>query len=163
LFATLAAKVGLTGRACAVDEAAAAVERTRRTLEREGVLAEVSSAPYALLPFDAGSFDLVVLCDVLPTLPYEQRVAAVHEALRVLRAGGRCMAVDTAPRGGLGGLLAPKGADPQYHARGGAETALAAEGFRATRTLAHREGWIFAEGIKGAHAEDGRTRGRENE
>jgi ubiquinone/menaquinone biosynthesis C-methylase UbiE len=150
MFATLAAKVGLTGRAAAIDEAATAVERARKIVEREGVLADVSTGHYAQLPFDPESFDLVVLDDVLAARRPEQRVAAVREALRVLRPGGRCMVVEPAPRGGLAGLLGPGGADPRYRATGGAETALAAEGFRATRTLAEREGLVFAEGIKSA-------------
>ena len=148
LFAALAGKVGLTGRACAIDEDGAVVARAQRAAAAAGVLAEIVRAPYDRLPFDRGAFDLVVVREVLPALRPEQRVACLCETLRVLRPGGRCVAIETAPRGGLGALLAPKGTDPRYAAAGGAVTALEAEGFRATRLLTEREGLIFIEGVK---------------
>jgi SAM-dependent methyltransferase len=147
LIARLAIKAGLTGRACAVDRDAALVERTARTVEREGALVETSAAELPTLPFGQGTFDIVVLRDILGGLPEGSRAALVAEAQRVLRPGGRCLAIDTASRAGLGGLLS-RPASTAFVAGGGAEPLLAAAGFAAVRTLAEREGVSFVEGVK---------------
>ncbi|MGH9331332.1 MAG: methyltransferase domain-containing protein, partial [Vicinamibacterales bacterium] len=71
LFAALASKTGLTGRAAAIDPSESAVARATRAAEREGVLVEISSVPPAPLPFDDASFDVVVLLDTLRPLTPE--------------------------------------------------------------------------------------------
>ncbi len=146
LFALLAAKVGLTGRACAVDASAAAADRGRQAVARAGVLAEVGAAPYEALPHDAGAFDLVVIHDALAPLAPEARAACLREVRRVLRAGGRSVVVETLARGLL--RRRPPAGDPAYTAGGGAAGALAAAGFVAVRLLCEREGYRFVEGVK---------------
>jgi ubiquinone/menaquinone biosynthesis C-methylase UbiE len=95
-----------------------------------------------MLPFDAASFDVVVLLDALrPILP-EARVAILREAARVLRAGGRIVVVERAPRGGLAALVGPR-----REAGYSPEEWLRSEGFRAVRTLAERDGLLFIEGV----------------
>jgi SAM-dependent methyltransferase len=148
LLASIAVKTGLTGRTCAVVEGEERARRVRDAAERDGALVESFAAPVTRLPLDGESFDVVVLRDVLPSLTPERRVACLHEVLRVLRPGGRCLVIDPAPRGGLGGILSRRGQDPFYAERGGAPTALQAEGFRAVRTIAEREGLCFVEGVK---------------
>jgi len=148
LIAALGSKSGLTGRACAVDAAPDRVAEAARFAEREGALVETETAPDWTLPFDADSFDLVVVRDVLSAMSPEERAHAVSEARRVLRPGGRCMIIDGAARSGLGGLLTRRSADERYAASGGATRALEAEGFVAVRTLAERDGLLFAEGVK---------------
>ncbi len=147
LIARLAGKAGLTGRACAVDASAEKTARAAAAVEREGVLIEPFTAPWSGLPFDTGSFDVVVIRDVLPGLEPEPRVRCVREACRVLRDGGRCVVIDRGARGGLGALLGGRGHEP-YAAAGGARHALEADGFVAVRTLAEREGLVFVEGVK---------------
>jgi ubiquinone/menaquinone biosynthesis C-methylase UbiE len=143
LLAALAAKVGLTGRACGVDESEAALERAAKAAGRAGVLVELQRAPYGALPFAPGSFDVVVLHRVLGAMTPERRVDTVAQAVRLLREGGRAIVVDRAPRGGLAALLTPR--ERRYPV----EELLRAAGFRAVRTLAEREGWRFTEGVRG--------------
>jgi ubiquinone/menaquinone biosynthesis C-methylase UbiE len=148
LIAGLAAKAGLTGRACAVDESKERTTTAAVAVEREGVLLESFTAPWSSLPFDPATFDVVVIRDVLPSLEPEPRVRCVQEAWRVLRDGGRCVVIDRAARGGLGALIGADQERRQYAAAGGAPRALEADGFVAVRTLAEREGLVFAEGVK---------------
>jgi ubiquinone/menaquinone biosynthesis C-methylase UbiE len=147
LIARLAAKAGLTGRACVLDESHEKTARAAAAVERDGVLIESFSAPWSALPFDTASFDVVVIRDVLRALDPEPRVRCVQEAWRVLRDGGRCVVIERGTRGGLGALLGGRGNEP-YTASGGAARALEADGFVAVRTLAEREGLAFVEGVK---------------
>jgi ubiquinone/menaquinone biosynthesis C-methylase UbiE len=142
LLSALAAKTGLTGRAAAIDPSPDVVTRARRAAERAGVLVEIFSAPPPMLPFDAAAFDVVVLLDVLRPIPPEARVALLREGSRVLRAGGRAIIVEPAPRGGLAALVSPR-----REATYSPEEWLRSEGFRAVRTLAEREGLLFVEGV----------------
>jgi ubiquinone/menaquinone biosynthesis C-methylase UbiE len=144
LLAALALKVGLTGRACGVDTSDEGVERARAAAAQEGALVELQRAPYAMLPFDAAAFDLIVLHDMLRGLAPQPRVMAIGESARVLRPSGRCLVVDRAERGGLGALIGGPRPDPTYQP---AEL-LRTGGFRAVRLLADREGFSFVEGLK---------------
>jgi ubiquinone/menaquinone biosynthesis C-methylase UbiE len=144
LFAALAAKTGLTGRAVAIDSSDEAVARATRAAEREGVLVEISSAPLAPLPFATGSFDVVVLLDSLRPLTPEARTALLAEVSKVLRAGGRAIIVEAAARSGLAALIGPR-SDPQYSA----QEWLRSAGFKAVRIVAERDGQRFVEGVRG--------------
>lgn len=148
VLAALAARVGLTGRACAVDDTNEGRRRAEAAAARAGVLVEIERVHYSQLPYEAGSFDLVVVWDLVARLRAEERVRCLQESWRVLRPGGRCVIVEPAPRGGLGALLGRGTRNAEYTRSGGAEPALRAEGFRAVRTLAEREGLRFVEGAR---------------
>jgi ubiquinone/menaquinone biosynthesis C-methylase UbiE len=149
LTAALAAKAGLTGRACGVDADEARVRSAAAAIEREGALIEATRAPWGMLPFDDSSFDVIVIVDVFMALPPQARSLAANEARRVVRPGGRVMVIEAAPRGGLvGALLNRQKGDPDYVSSGGAVTALTRGGFTAVRRLAEHEGLVFVEGIK---------------
>lgn len=151
LTAALAMKAGLTGRACGIDADAARVESAASAIERDGALIEAARAPWGMLPFDEGAFDVVVIRDVLRMLPVQARMLAANEVLRVLRPGGRVVAIEPAPRGGvIGALLNRQQSDPDYAPSGGAVAALTGAGFAAVRQLAEHQGEIFVEGIKKA-------------
>jgi len=149
LIAALAAKSGLTGRACAVDADETRVRSAAAAIEREGALIEAIRAPWGMLPYDEGSFDVIVVRDVLMLLPAQARALAAAEVLRVLRSGGRVVVIEPAPRGGLvGALLNRQQSDPDYATSGGAVTALTRAGFGAVRQLAEQDGVVFVEGIR---------------
>lgn len=144
LVAAIASKVGLTGRACVLDEREEGLVRARAAAEREGVLLEYERHAYTTLPFEADSFDVVVVNGVLRDSPPDTRVAVVTAVGRVLRSGGRCLVVDATRRAGLAGLFQNgPSADPSYQP----EELLRAGGFKAVRTLGEGNGQRFVEGV----------------
>jgi ubiquinone/menaquinone biosynthesis C-methylase UbiE len=149
LIAALATKAGLTGRAAVVDADAARVSNAATAIEREGALVETTCAPWSALPFETGSFDIAIVRDVLATMPHDGRSRALLEVFRVLRAGGRVIVIDQAPRGGIVGLMGGRPIDTSYGEQGAAG-ALASVGFAATRVLAEHDGMRFVEGAKRA-------------
>jgi SAM-dependent methyltransferase len=147
----VAAKVGLSGRASLVAPDESSAERGRKGAAGAGVLVDVEIAPPTRLPAKADEFDLAVVDDtagLLGTMRAEDRVAAIRELARVLRPGGRAIVIGAVTRGGLGALLTRTQSGPPFVASGDAIKALEADGFRAVRTLAEREGLVFVEGIK---------------
>jgi ubiquinone/menaquinone biosynthesis C-methylase UbiE len=148
LIARLAVKVGLTGRACAVDDDPARVSGAARIAEREGALIETADAPEMKVPYEAASFDLVVIRNSVPPAP-EARTRALDEACRLLRPGGRCLIVQGSTSRGIAGRLWQPGSASVEPASGeDATRALTAASFAAVRTLAEREGLLFVEGVK---------------
>jgi len=142
LLARLAVKTGLTGRAHAVDAEQQTVAHAAAIALREGALVETSVSPLGTLPLDTGSFDVAVVRDVLGRVPPEMRPVALAEIRRVLRPGGRCLVIDSAPHG----LSALVGSRTGY----APVAALDAAGFRASRVLAERDALMFAEGVNPA-------------
>lgn len=152
LLAQLAVKTGLTGRAFAVDEREPVVTAAADIAAREGALVETAAAPWNSLPVESDSFDVAVVRDVLPHLAAHRRSACIAEVGRVLRPGGRCLVIDGNVRKGLSALVTG-GSDPgDYHAQGGPVHVFTAQGFKAARILAEREGLVFAEAVKPAAA-----------
>ena len=150
LIAVLAGVVGLSGRACAVAADQPQATEFKRAAAAEGVLVEVAVAPLTSLPYDPGSFDVVVFKNALGSLRQHLRVAGLQQTHRVLRTGGRCLVIEQGMRGGLGALLSKQSLDQQYSTFGGAQGALAAEGFRGVRLLGDRDGMTYTEGTRAA-------------
>lgn len=147
LIVALAAKAGLTGRTCMVDESPAAGAQSAARVEREGALVESFTAPYSSLPFEVGSFDVVVIRKVIRMLAAESAGPLAAEIHRVLRPGGRCIVIEGETRRGLAALF--KGGQAGHEMPGERiETLLTHAGFRGVRTLAEREGLLFVEGVK---------------
>jgi SAM-dependent methyltransferase len=147
LIARLAAKSGLTGRACAVDDNEDRLIEAARVAEREGALIETAHAPDLRVPYDDASFDVVVVRHTGSTTepglgPLGPE--GLSEARRVLRPGGRCVAIGGAAPRGISGLLA-KRATPDADA---VTSMFTGAGFLAVRTLAERDGMLFVEGVK---------------
>ena len=138
----IAAKPGISGRACAVDTTPERTARAAEAAEREGALLDVETSPLASLPFANESFDVVVVNHLLGDLHPNERVSSLIEAARVLRGGGRCIVIEPGRRGGLSALFAaaPSIAPPEM------ETLMNSAGFRAVRTIAERAGLVFVEG-----------------
>lgn len=147
IAAALAAKVGLTGRASAVDATAEGVARGERGAARGGVLVEVQQASYGALPFEDEGFDVVVAYDVIASMEPNERARTLRETRRVLRPGGRVVVIESVPGGGIGALFTRPPRDVRNAESGGTEAALKTEGFLAVRTLVERAGLRFVEGV----------------
>lgn len=148
LIAALAKAVGISGEACAVVQTAEEADGVQRAAGKAGVLVDVKKASPGALPFDADSFDVVVVPDLVGELRMNARVLWLQDALRVLKPNGRVVIIEAAQRGGLGSWFSQRSLDRTYLANGGARGALEAEGFRVVRLLAERDGRSFIEGTK---------------
>lgn len=76
-------------RAVGLEYSQAAVALAHRTLEAQGVEAEVLLADARAVPLPDGVADLVTLLDVVEHLAGEELARALAEARRILRPGGR--------------------------------------------------------------------------
>jgi ubiquinone/menaquinone biosynthesis C-methylase UbiE len=153
LVSRLAGKVGLTGRACMVDEASERTAAAAVAVEQQGALVESFTAPFTSLPFESAMFDAVVVRNSITTVDASRRPAAMHEVFRVVRPGGRCIVIEDLPRSGIWAMVTGRaGGTPSAGSM--AVEQLTAAGFRGTRLLAEREGIAFAEGIKAADHPD---------
>jgi len=86
---------------------------------------------------------------LLSNMKPEQRVACLQQALRTLAPRGRLVLIEEGTRAGLGALIrSRRPVDAHYESSGGALRALSAEGFKAVRHLADRDGLSFFEGVR---------------
>lgn len=95
--------VGPDGSAVGIDASPEMIGRARLLAARGGSSAEYVVASAASLPFEDGSFDVVVSRLVLHHLTGEVRTRALGEMLRVLRPGGRVLVADIASRAARSG------------------------------------------------------------
>ena len=147
----VAARVGLSGRAVAITPDEASAERARKGAAQAGMLVEVEVAPMTALPVDDRAFDVALVDDtggLLGEMRPEDRRALVRELFRILRPGGRVVALGAIPQGGLSALLSRRPSEPSFAATGALHELLAADGFRPVRTLAERDGLVFIEAAK---------------
>ena len=149
----LAGKAGLTGRACMIDESSDKTTAAAVEVEQQGALVESFTAPFTSLPFDDGTFDAVVVRNSIATIEPSRRAAAMSEVFRVVRPGGRCIAIEDLPRGGVWAKVTGRGGGTASAGPLAVEQ-LTAAGFRGARLLAERDGIAFAEGIKAADRSD---------
>lgn len=83
------------GRAVGLDANHAMLSVARANLERAGVTAELRQGDILTPPFPRGSFDLVIIHQVLHYL--DDPSQALSQAARLLTPGGRLLVVDFAP------------------------------------------------------------------
>src|SRR5688572_9953717 len=105
----LAAKrrVGAEGTVVGVDASPEMIELATRKAARERADVRFENAAAEGLPFADATFDAVLATLMLHHLPGPVRRECAREAIRVLRPGGRMLAVDfSAPSPRRGGLLA---------------------------------------------------------
>ena len=143
-MALVAVKPGLSGRVCAVDDDRGRVDAAEAAAQAEGALLETAVAPLGALPYAAESFDAVIAIRLVSHVDRGAQAAAVREALRVVRPGGRCVVVESGRRRGLAGLFSGAPAVTASEI----EALLQAGGFRGVRTLADRDRLLFLEGAR---------------
>ena len=149
VFARVASKVGLTGRACAVVDNVPDQATLERAAARQGVLVEVALVPGGCWPHDSSAFDVAVV-DANPmrsqaTGDLQSRLA---DTVRAVRPGGRVLAIRRRRRG----IVARLGFEPRHRAASARSQelvrALESAGCRPVRVLAEREGLTFVEGFR---------------
>jgi ubiquinone/menaquinone biosynthesis C-methylase UbiE len=152
LLAAMALKIGLSGSTSVVVADEAAATRARSGAAAAGALIDLHVSSLDALPLDNQAFDVAVVHSVgglLQSLSQQARADRVlREAHRVLRHGGRVIAIEAGPKSGLAGIIRPYRPDAAYEAAGGAVAALQAGGFKPVRVLWEREGYRFTEGLK---------------
>ncbi len=92
----LAAKAvaGRDGRVCGIDPSADMLAVARAKAAKQKLAVDFQPGAAEQLPFADGEFDVVLTSLVLHHLPGDIKAAAIREARRVLRPGGRFLAVD---------------------------------------------------------------------
>ena len=150
LFAAMAAKAGLTGRACAIVNGPAEADAVQRAAAREGVLVEIATGAAGAFPYEADSFDVAVIDSsdgALGAMSASDRRRTLRETAHAVRPGARVLVIESV-RGALGSLLGATSVDASYRSSDGAKAALEEAGFRPVRLLAERERLRFTEGLK---------------
>jgi ubiquinone/menaquinone biosynthesis C-methylase UbiE len=151
LFASLAGKAGLTGRARAVVESETASERIKMAAARAGVLIEVAVASMPALAADDAAFDVAVIDasgGAVPTMSEPDLAGLAREVLRTLRPRGRAIVIEREPRGVLATFKERPKELERFRAENAAGGMLQAAGFQPVRLLAERDGQRFTEGWK---------------
>ncbi len=146
LFAAAAAKTGLTGQACAVVNAPADRAALEAAAVREGVLVEVAEAA-GTWPYVGEAFD-VALIDGNTLLTLDASVQSVlgAELRRVVRGGGRVLAMHSTHKGW--GRLVGLETTPSGEVASALTHFLERAGFGPVRFLAAREGLTFVEAFR---------------
>jgi ubiquinone/menaquinone biosynthesis C-methylase UbiE len=98
---------GLEGETCGIDPAAEMVELARRNAARAGVRVRFEVGVIEALPYPDDHFDVVLNSLMLHHLPDGLKRRGLAEIRRVLKPGGRVVAVDfgATPDEGIGHLL----------------------------------------------------------
>lgn len=135
------AVAGLNGRTVVVDEQPSAAGRVETAAGKAGALVEFTPAPLSSLPFEAGTFALIVVPD-LTKWPAEQRPIRLAEAFRVAQPGARIVMLVIQKRG----LFSPSRA--QTLPRDQVLLLFTRLGAVAARELANVDGVAYYEGRK---------------
>ena len=137
LLVTLASRPGISGRSALVVTADTDLVRAESAAAEAGILLEGHVARETF-PFDDQSFDVAIV---------HAPGMSLRECYRVLRAGGRVVAIEPGTPAGIASWFRPS-ASSGAPAGPGITAELEGAGFSAVRLLADREGWRFIEGQK---------------
>lgn len=94
--------VGNTAAVCGIDASPEMIARAQRKARRAGLDVAFDIAQAQSLPFPDARFDVVLSTVMLHHLPKAGRAEAVREARRVLKPGGRLLAIDFVQSSGKG-------------------------------------------------------------
>ena len=97
-----ARKVGKDGKAAGIDASPEMIDVATRKAKNQGLGIDFRVAPIEALPFGDGEFDVVLSSLMLHHLPDDVKAQGLAEIIRVLKPGGRLVAIDIA--GGHGPL-----------------------------------------------------------
>ena len=151
MFAALALKVGVTGRARAIVESEASSERVKEADARAAVFIEGAAEDLAAIDLEAAAFDVAVVDatgGAVLRLDGPGRSAVAVALFRALRPRGRAVVVEREKRGLLAALQSPSPDLDRFRSLGGAAGLLEGPGFRPVRLLADSKGQRFTEGWK---------------
>ena len=98
--------VGSQGRVCAIDAAPEMIARAGRKALKAGLEVDFKNALAEALPFPDAQFDVVLSTLMLHHLPGKLRNQCAAEIRRVLKPGGRILAIDFATAPGAKGIVA---------------------------------------------------------
>lgn len=89
-----ATKVGKEGRAAGIDASPEMIEVATGKARKQGLEIDFRVAPIEALPFEDGEFDVVLSSLMLHHLPDDVKAQGLSEIVRVLKPGGRLVAID---------------------------------------------------------------------
>ena len=99
-------KVGGTGRVFGIDASHEMIARADKKARRAGVEVDFRNALVESLPFGEGQFDVALSTLMLHHLPGKLRSQCAAEVRRVLKPGGRLLAIDFGTAPGTKGIVA---------------------------------------------------------
>jgi len=99
-------QVGGTGNVCGIDASHEMLARADKKARRAGVKIDFRNALVESLPFCDGEFDVVLSTLMLHHLPGKLRSQCAAEVQRVLKPGGRLLAIDFGTAPGTKGIVA---------------------------------------------------------
>jgi ubiquinone/menaquinone biosynthesis C-methylase UbiE len=97
--------VGPSGLVYGVDASPEMIARAGRKARKAGLEIAFANAPAQALPFPDGRFDVAVSSMMLHHLPRSSREQCAREMRRVVKPGGRALAIDFDPAGRGSGFL----------------------------------------------------------
>lgn len=149
LIAQVALVTGLPGRTLVVDPDPAVGTSMEKAATEAGALVDTATAPLSQLPVNDGSTDVVVVNSELGARAESERHVVIAEAVRILRPGGRIVAIDVDRRSGLRGAFARSG-PPAVKAEV-LRDVLVSIGLRAARVFNEGRTGTFIEAVKPGH------------
>ena len=93
-----ARKVGKGGKVAGIDASPEMIEVAIRKAKKQHLDIDLRVAPVEALPFGDGEFDVVLSSLMLHHLPDDVKAQGLAEIIRVLKPGGRLIAIDLAGR-----------------------------------------------------------------
>jgi ubiquinone/menaquinone biosynthesis C-methylase UbiE len=139
-----AAEVAGPGNVAGIDPSPDMLERAREKAARKNLDIDFRSAAIEKLPFDDQQFNVVLSSFMLHHLPDDVMRAGFAEIQRVLKHGGRLVAVDfTSGRSLIGRIMGFLGHAHKLEGLNGVKSMLTDAGFSNVEELPSKQGHIF--------------------